>query len=106
MLGLKVEKNAFITPVLSVSDKMDIIVKFCGKEYHIEDMADGETIAGLKARIFRDTRVKPEHQRLMGIKTQQGTYLNESHPPIPCLILFWNLCTKQFLNWRRENNRF
>lgn len=54
---------------------MDITVKFSGKEYHVENIADDATISSLKARLYHDTRVKPEHQRLMGIKTQQGEFI-------------------------------
>lgn len=37
--------------------EVSIIVKWCGKEYHINDLTDHDTVAVLKHEIMKQTEV-------------------------------------------------
>lgn len=50
------------------SKEINIIVKWSGKEYPIEDLTDHDTVAVLKHEIFKKTQVKPERQKLLNLK--------------------------------------
>ena len=45
-----------------------LIVKWSGKEYHIKDIDPSNTVAQLKEQIYEHTRVRPERQKLLGLK--------------------------------------
>lgn len=75
-----------------MGDEIDIklAIKWSGNEYEIE-IGPNETVADLKASIYSKTRVKPERQKLMGLKGQKGNiYL---YIYISCIC--FNLCFKQ-----------
>lgn len=45
-----------------------IIVKWCGKEYPINDLTEHDTVAVLRHEIFKQTHVRPERQKLLNLK--------------------------------------
>ncbi|KAJ6222405.1 hypothetical protein RDWZM_000950 [Blomia tropicalis] len=61
-----------------MGDEIDIklAIKWSGNEYEIE-IGPNETVADLKASIYSKTRVKPERQKLMGLKGQKGITVND-----------------------------
>lgn len=50
------------------ADKLDIVIKWSGKEYPISDLAMSLSVKELKDVIFEKTNVKPERQKLLGLK--------------------------------------
>ena len=55
-----------------------IIVKWSGKEYKITGLSETDSIGDLKCAIEKETCVKPERQKLLGLKfkgnRQDNTY--------------------------------
>ena len=45
-----------------------LVVKWSGKEFHISEMSESETISDLKNAIEKLTGVLPERQKLLGLK--------------------------------------
>lgn len=45
-----------------------IIVKWSGNEYEIKDLQDDTTVLELKARIYEETGVRPDRQKLLNLK--------------------------------------
>lgn len=56
----------------SIDDKRKIIVKWSGNEYVIDNLNGVASIQNLKECIYSKTGVKPERQKLMGLKTNNG----------------------------------
>lgn len=52
----------------SPTNQANVIVKWSGKEYTIKDISNDATVAQLKERVFKETGVKPERQKLLGLK--------------------------------------
>uniref|UniRef100_A0A1A9X2J6 Ubiquitin-like domain-containing CTD phosphatase 1 n=1 Tax=Glossina brevipalpis TaxID=37001 RepID=A0A1A9X2J6_9MUSC len=48
--------------------ELSILVKWSGKEYHITDLTDQDTVAVLRHEIFKKTQVRPERQKLINLK--------------------------------------
>ncbi len=48
-----------------------IVVKWSGKEYPVE-LAESETVAGLKRVLAEQTSVDPKRQKWLGLKTKDG----------------------------------
>ncbi|KAJ6635589.1 Ubiquitin-like domain-containing CTD phosphatase 1 [Pseudolycoriella hygida] len=48
--------------------EISIIVKWCGKEFVINDLIDSDTVAVLRHEIFKKTQVRPERQKLLNLK--------------------------------------
>lgn len=46
----------------------DLVVKWGGKEYKIVGISETESVKDLKNAIYRETKVLPERQKLMGLK--------------------------------------
>lgn len=57
---------------LAVDDQRKIIVKWSGNEYVIDNLNDMATILNLKECIYSKTGVKPERQKLIGLKANNG----------------------------------
>lgn len=53
--------------------KIKIIIKWSSKELTVE-VLDTETVLKLKQYIYQETNVKPERQKLMGLKHKNGWY--------------------------------
>ena len=51
-----------------------LVIKWSGNEYQIEsgDVAETDSIKDLKSVIHKKTGVKPEHQKLLGLKLKSG----------------------------------
>ena len=49
---------------------VNIIVKWAGKEYSIEDIDSVDTVMDLKVKIMAKTGVKPERQKLLNLKSK------------------------------------
>jgi len=45
-----------------------VIVKWAGKEFHIENLLPSDTVESLKVKIMEKTGVKPERQKLLNLK--------------------------------------
>ncbi|KAL9892929.1 ubiquitin-like domain-containing CTD phosphatase 1 [Glossina fuscipes] len=48
--------------------EVSILVKWSGREYHITDLTDQDTVAVLRHEIFKKTQVRPERQKLINLK--------------------------------------
>ena len=46
----------------------NIVVKWSGKEYVIDNFSNSDTVHHLKAIIAKKTNVLPERQKLLGLK--------------------------------------
>lgn len=51
-----------------MSDNIDIIIKWSGKEYPINDLSSHLTVGEVKDLIYKETNVKPGRQKLLGLK--------------------------------------
>ncbi|KAG1687721.1 Ubiquitin-like domain-containing CTD phosphatase 1 [Nymphon striatum] len=51
---------------------INIKVKWNGNEYNIQSIIETDTVADLKAAIYKQTNVLPERQKLMGLKYNKG----------------------------------
>jgi len=51
-----------------MSETKTIIIKWSGKEYEMEDVPLHCSVLELKNLIFEKTNVKPERQKLLGLK--------------------------------------
>lgn len=69
-------------------EKLSVSVKWSGKEYKVEDMLKLATVADLKARIFQETGVKPERQKLLGLKCK-GMSISMAVPWYSWTIILW-----------------
>lgn len=67
---------------------LSIIVKWCGKEFSIE-VTNQDTVAVLKHEIYKQTKVRPERQKLINL--YKGKFKGMS-----IIITFRNLSTNQF----------
>ena len=53
-----------------MSDNTTIIIKWRGKEYHLENISLQSSVLDIKNIIYEKTNVKPERQKLLGLKTK------------------------------------
>ncbi|XP_015597136.1 ubiquitin-like domain-containing CTD phosphatase 1 [Cephus cinctus] len=51
-----------------MENEVKIIVKWSGKEYHIIDLMENDTVSILKDRIHKETGVRPDRQKLLNLK--------------------------------------
>ena len=56
----------------SVEECTKLVIKWSGNEYTLDSLADSDSIADVKAQIYSLTGVKPERQKLLGLKTKTG----------------------------------
>ena len=56
-----------------MAEKIHLVIKWSGKEYEIEDVALHWSVFELKEEIYKKTFVKPERQKLLGLK-YKGRY--------------------------------
>lgn len=61
---------------VSGDNRFKIVIKWSGNEYAIEDWQEEETISDLKEKLYQKTGVKPERQKLMGLKVKNGSILS------------------------------
>jgi ubiquitin-like domain-containing CTD phosphatase 1 len=62
-----------------------VVVKWCGNEFVFDDLTDVTTLAALKQRIAEKTGVRPERQKLLGLKIKSKTEKSdESRKLIDC----------------------
>ena len=57
---------------------VDIIIKWSGKEYTISNLLPTHTFSDLKNEIYKQTNVKPERQKILGLKTNTNQNANDS----------------------------
>lgn len=50
------------------TDFCQLIVKWSGKEYAIDDISSSSTVGDLKTMISEKTKVLPQRQKLLGLK--------------------------------------
>lgn len=58
-----------------MENELKIIVKWSGKEYDILNIQVEDTVQTLKERIYRETGVRPDRQKLLNLKFK-GYVLN------------------------------
>ena len=51
-----------------MSEEIDLIVKWSGKEYRFEKISLSHSVGQFKDLIYKETNVKVERQKLLGIK--------------------------------------
>lgn len=61
------------------------IIKWASKEYTFDNLESDNTILDLKESIYSETGVKPERQKLMGLKTRSSKFCR-----CVCLLLISN----------------
>eukprot|EP00794_Sanderia_malayensis_P005274 gene5274-5940_t len=49
-------------------DKITVVVKWSGKEFSFDDLSPSNTVSNLKEEIFKKTMVRPDRQKLLGLK--------------------------------------
>lgn len=52
---------------------LTLAIKWSGNEYTIDSVTTSETVLDLKGAIYKETGVKPHHQKLIGLKSN-GQY--------------------------------
>lgn len=66
----------------NLQDLVSVTVKWSGKEYIVRNIAQDATVLQLKERVCQVTGVKPERQKLLGLKckgTKAHLYLGVTH---------------------------
>ena len=56
------------------TNSLTLVVKWSGKEYVIDNIANSNTVEHLKAIIAKKTNVLPERQKLLGLKYKGNLY--------------------------------
>lgn len=51
-----------------MSEEIDLIVKWSGKEYRFEKISLSHSVGQFKDLIYKETNIKVERQKLLGIK--------------------------------------
>lgn len=51
---------------------MEMIIKWGGKDYNLTSLQETQTFKDLKEEIYKQTNVKPERQKILGLKTNSG----------------------------------
>lgn len=51
---------------------MEMIIKWGGKDYNLTSLQETQTFKDLKGEIYKQTNVKPERQKILGLKTNSG----------------------------------
>ena len=49
---------------------VNVIVKWAGKEYNVDNLDAGDTVMDLKVKIMEQTGVRPERQKLLNLKVK------------------------------------
>ena len=49
-------------------ESINLVIKWSGKEYNIDNISSSKTVADLKQAIKDRTSVLPERQKLLGLK--------------------------------------
>lgn len=57
----------------STSNSVVLTVKWSNSEYLVDELTAAETVADLKNALYAKTSVKPARQKLMGLKTKNGS---------------------------------
>lgn len=57
---------------------MEIVIKWSGKDYTIANLLPTHTFADLKTEIYKQTNVKEERQKILGLKTNSGQSASDS----------------------------
>jgi len=60
------------------SKELNVIVKWSGKEYLVENLSPSETVRHLKDTIREKTGVLPERQKLLGLKYKGTNNLHQN----------------------------
>lgn len=55
-------------------DGVEIIVKWSGEEYKISGLSDAQCVKDLKLEIQKQTCVRPERQKLLGLKYKGANF--------------------------------
>ena len=63
----------------NLNRKMDITVKWSGKEMKITGLGDTDTVKSLKDAIHKETGVRPERQKLLGLKYKGIQFIFPQH---------------------------
>jgi hypothetical protein len=59
---------------------MEMIIKWGGKDYTIGNLLDTQTFKDLKEEIYNHTNVKPDRQKILGLKTNSGQNPDNATP--------------------------
>ena len=62
-----------------MSEITEILFKWNGKDFRIDNLLPTNTIADLKNELCKLTNVLPERQKLLGLKTKSGLNLCDTH---------------------------
>jgi hypothetical protein len=51
---------------------IEMTIKWSGNDYVIANLLPTHTLADLKSEIYKQTNVKPERQKILGLKNNSG----------------------------------
>lgn len=71
-------KNEDPTDIEEDGTLVTITIKWSSKEYPIDSLKDYDTVLQLKTRIYEETGVKPERQKLIGLKTKSSGPMDDT----------------------------
>lgn len=57
-----------------MADSSGLVIKWNGTEYSIDDLLNETTVAELKARIYEETNVRPDRQKLLNLRVRGNYY--------------------------------
>lgn len=57
---------------------ISLTIKWSNSEYLVDELTASDTVADLKSMLYSKTFVKPARQKLMGLKTKNGSILGSS----------------------------
>ena len=65
----------------------NILVKWSGNEYVVKDISVDASVQELKEKLFQQTGVKPERQKLLGLKCKGRIIIDTVFCIFKCLIV-------------------
>ena len=60
-------------------EEISVTVKWSGKEYVVDAISQDLKVADLKGKIYALTGVKPERQKLLGLKCKGEVWIHSVH---------------------------
>lgn len=71
----KMGEPSVTPPTVVNEDQVTLTIKWSNSEYLVDELTAGDTVADLKSLLYSKTAVKPARQKLMGLKTKNGSIL-------------------------------
>ena len=75
-------------------EEISVTVKWSGKEYVVDAISQDLKVADLKGKIYALTGVKPERQKLLGLKCKGEVWIHSVH-----LFFFVSINSMNFIEF-------